>query len=118
MIIDPDGRALGPTNIDSRPAGAPPARPPTLFRVVLRGGIWQVTEDGRFYGHYMADQPAFEAAEGAARAIVAGGGRADVLWNERRPQAGASHRINGLNVGTIGVTRTMQFRTGTTRIVP
>jgi len=118
MTIDPEGPALGPANTDSRAVGGPQARPATLFRVALRGGIWQVTKDGRFYGHYMAGQPAFDAAEAAARAIVASGGTADVLWNDRRPQAGTADRTNGLNVAPIGVTRTMQFRAGSTRIVP
>jgi hypothetical protein len=46
-----------------RAIGEPQERPAaTLFRVMLRGGIWQVTRDGRFYGHYMADQAAFDAA--------------------------------------------------------
>lgn len=118
MTIDPEGPAFGPANIDSRAVNGPQARPATLIRVGLRSGVWQVTKDGRFYGHYMADQPAFDAAEAAALAIVAGGGTADILWNDRRPQAGSSDRAKGLNVAPIGVPRTMQFRAGSTRIVP
>jgi hypothetical protein len=118
MTIDPEGPVFGPANIDSRAVGESPVRPATLFRVLLRGGVWQVTKDGRFYGHYMAGQPAFDAAEAAARAIVSSGGTANVLWNDRRPQAGASDRTGGPNVAPIGVTRTMQFRAGSTRIVP
>ena len=34
-------------NVDA--ALPPPA--PTLFEVAHRGGIWEVTKDGRFYGH-------------------------------------------------------------------
>jgi len=93
-------------------------RPATLFRVRLRGGIWQVTKDGRFYGHYMADQPAFEAAEAAARGVVASGGAADIMWNDRRPQGAAADRAKGLAVTPIRTVRTMQFRAGATRIVP
>ena len=69
-----------------------------MFGVELRSGIWQVTRDGHFYGHYMAGQPAFDAAEAAARAIVANGGAADIQWNKARPQA-------------------IQFRAGSTRNV-
>jgi hypothetical protein len=93
-------------------------RPATLFRVRLRGGIWQVTKDGRFYGHYMADQPAFEAAEAAALGVVASGGAADISWNDRRPQGADADRAKGLAVTPIGTVRTMQFRAGSTRIVP
>ncbi len=118
MTIDPDRPAFGPANIDSRTVGGSHAGPATLFRVNVRGGIWQVTKDGRFYGHYMAGQPAFDAAEAAARAIVARGGTADILWNDRRSQAGTADRAKGLNVAPIGVTRIMQFRAGSTRIVP
>jgi hypothetical protein len=89
-----------------------------MFRVGLRGGVWQISKDGRFYGHYMAGQPTFDAAEAAARAIVASGGAADVLWNDRRAQAGAADRARGLNVAPSGVTRPLQFRAGSTRIVP
>jgi hypothetical protein len=81
------------TDIDSRAL--------TLFGVKLRGGIWQVTRDGHFYGHYMTGQPAFEAAEAAARTVVASGGAADIRWNVRPRQA-------------IRAMRTMQFRAGRT----
>ena len=90
----------------------------TLFGVRLRGGIWQVTQDGRFYGHYMSDQPAFDAAQAAALAIVARGGAADVRWTERRPQVGAANHVEGLGTIPIGGARTAQFRVGSTRILP
>jgi hypothetical protein len=38
---------------------------PTLFEVAHRRGIWEVTKDGRFYGHYHSQQPAFDAVEAA-----------------------------------------------------
>ena len=57
-------------NVDA--ALPPPA--PTLFEVAHRGGIWEVTKDGRFYGHYLSQQPAFDAVEAAAHAAVASGG--------------------------------------------
>ena len=100
-----------------RAIDGPQGRPATLFRVILRGGIWQVTKDGRFYGHYMADQPAFDAAQAAALGVVASGGAADILWNDRRHGA-AADRAKGLAVSPIGTMRTMQFRLGSTRIVP
>ena len=89
-----------------------------MFRVILRGGIWQVTKDGRFYGHYMADRPAFDAAQAAAAGEVASGGTADIIWKDRRPQGAAAHRAKGLAVAPIGTVRTMQFRAGSTRLMP
>jgi hypothetical protein len=106
------------TDIGPRATSAPQGRPATVFRVILRGGIWQVTKDGRFYGHYMADRPAFDAARAAALGVVASGGAADILWNDRRPQGAAADRAKGLAVTPFGTVRTMQFRAGSTRIVP
>ena len=116
MTINPERTAFGPANID--PVTEPQARAVTLFGVKLHGGVWQVTQDGRFYSHYMTGQPAFDAAEAAARAVVASGGAADVLWNDRRRQANASDLVKGLAVAPIGLMRTMEFRAGSTRIVP
>jgi hypothetical protein len=47
--------------------------PATLFEVAHRRGIWEVTKDGRFYGHYHSQQSAFDAVQGQ-RAAVAGCG--------------------------------------------
>ena len=78
-----------------RAIGGPQGLPATLFRVILRGGIWQVTKDGRFYGHCMAGQPAFDAAQAAALSVVASGGAADILWNDRRLQGAAARSGQG-----------------------
>jgi hypothetical protein len=51
---------------------------PTLFQVTYRAGIWSVTKNGAFYGHYFAAEPALEAATAAVHAIVADGGSAQV----------------------------------------
>jgi hypothetical protein len=48
-------------NVDT----ALPPPTPTLFEVAHRRGIWEVTKDGRFYGHYHSQQPAFDAVEAA-----------------------------------------------------
>ena len=101
-----------------RAIGGPQGLPATLFRVILRGGIWQVTKDGRFYGHCVAGQPAFDAAQAAALGVVASGGAADILWSDGRPQGAAADQAKGLAVTPIGTVRTMQFRAGSTRIVP
>jgi hypothetical protein len=85
----------------------PEGQAATLLEVSRRAGIWEVTKDGRFYGHYTSDQPAFDAAEAAAFAIVAGGGTADVLWNDGRPSRNAP----------IGAVQSMEFRPGLTRVV-
>jgi len=104
------------TDIDPRAAIAPLGRV-TLFGIKLSGGIWQVTRDGEFYGHYTTDQPAFAAAESAARAIVANGGAADIRWTDRRPQIDASDRASGLEAAAIGTVRAMHFRPRS-RIMP
>jgi hypothetical protein len=78
------------TDLERRGRNVDAARPPpapTLFEVAHRGGIWEVTKDGRFYGHYHSQQPAFDAVEAAAHAAVASGGSADILLRgERRCQ--------------------------------
>jgi len=73
-------------NVDA--ALSPPAS--TLFEVAHRGGIWEVTKDGRFCGHYHSQQPAFDAVEVAAHAAVASGGSADILLRGERPWQTAS----------------------------
>jgi hypothetical protein len=74
---------------DSKQAGQDAAArrevAPTLFEVAHRRGIWEVTKDGRFHGHYRAQQPAFDAVEAAAHAAVASGGSADILLRGERP---------------------------------
>jgi hypothetical protein len=59
--------------------------PATLFEIAHRSGIWEVTKDGRFYGHYHSQQPAFDAVEAAAHEAVASGGSADILLRGERP---------------------------------
>ena len=86
----------------------------TRLEVRRRVGVWEVTRDGRFYGHYHEDQPAFEAAEAAALAVVADGGSADLLWNATRPQ---SLSAPAADVALSSVVRIMEFRPGSTRIV-
>ncbi len=116
MTIDLERTAFSPANIDR--VSASQAQGVTLFGVTLGGGVWQVTRDRRFYGHYMTGQPAFDAAEAAARAVVASGGAADVRWHDRRLQTAASDQAKGLAIAPVGAMRTMEFRTGSTRIVP
>jgi len=116
MTIDLERIAFGAPNIDL--VSRSQTQAVTLFGVTLGGGVWQVTRDGRFYGHYMTGQPAFDAAEAAARAVVASGGAADVLWHDRRPGIDPSDRAKGPTVALVGAMRTMEFRAGPTRIVP
>lgn len=120
---EPDA-AQGPTPAhlsafaESRDVGiALEVRPVTLLKVSYRSGIWAVTKDGQFFGHYIGDQSAFDAAEAAAFAVVAGGGAADVVWNEVRGQPGASDQAGGSEAPSSGVVRTMEFRAGSVRIV-
>ena len=81
MMIDVETTALEKwrQSVDAR---QPPS---TLFEIAHRGGIWEVTKDGRFYGHYLSQQPAFDAVEAAAHEAVASGGSADILLRGERP---------------------------------
>jgi hypothetical protein len=56
----------------------------TLFQVKCRTGIWEVTQDGTFYGDYAAEAHALAAAQAAARVIQAGGGVAEVSRSTQR----------------------------------
>jgi NAD(P)-dependent dehydrogenase (short-subunit alcohol dehydrogenase family) len=87
----------------------------TLLEVGHRSGIWAITKDGQFYGHFIGGQPAFDAAEAAAFAIVASGGAADVVWDDSHSQSGASDGRSG--VAQMKLPRTMKFRAGSARIV-
>ena len=111
-----DGQAGGPaagsvTNSE-RPVG------PVVTKIEVRhqAGIWQVTRNGRFHGHYRSDQPAFDAADAAAAAIVASGGAADVLWTDARPGR-AVDPVGAAARAPVGVIRTMEFRPGAHRAV-
>jgi hypothetical protein len=96
-------------------ADASEGRAITRLEVKRRVGIWEVTRDGHFYGHYQEAQPAFDAAEAAALAIVANGGAADLLWNDTRPQSGVSDQARDVAVSRLS--RVIEFRSGSTTIV-
>lgn len=49
-----------------------------MFQMRHRAGIWEVTKDGLFFGHYNRQQQAWDAAKAAAAAVIADGGSADV----------------------------------------
>ena len=94
--------------VDRRPPtlGSPDIvrRPVTRLEVTRRESVWEITKDGRFCGHYDDDQPAFDAAEAMALALVADGGAADLLWTDARSHSGVPDR-------------TIEFRSGSTIIV-
>jgi hypothetical protein len=134
MTIDPEPPAFGPANIAHRldsgfgqegdrtehasrqgdDAGIlSDGRPLTRLEIRCSNGLWQVTRDGRFHGHYHADQLAFDAAESVALDVVANGGAADLWWNDPPPQSEDS--VGG--VALRGVSRIIEFRSGSTRIV-
>lgn len=103
MTIDPDAPSFGPPDIEAEPLAITPdydrreharADAVPLLEVRHRAGIWEVTRDARFYGHYLEGRPALAAAQQAAVAAVESGGAADVVWLEARAQ------------------RTMEFRAG------
>jgi hypothetical protein len=59
--------------------------PRTSIRIVLRYGIWQLTRSGSFYGDYLTQQEAFDAASDIAGAAAARGERIDVQLDEDLP---------------------------------
>lgn len=85
------------------------------LEVKRRVGIWEVTRNGHFHGHYREAQPAFDAAEAAALAIVANGGAADLLWNDTRPRPGVSDPAR--DMATSQLSRVIEFRPGSTTIM-
>ena len=91
--------------------------PITLLEVSKRSGVWAVTKDGKFYGHYIGDQSAFDAAEAEAMAIVAGGGTADLSWdttNGLHDTAGAATKSINPAPAT---PRKLEFRATSVRVV-
>lgn len=60
MTIDLDRPAFGPANIEAARQSVPSEGdrvegPRAVRRIQIRGraGIWEVTRDDRFYGHYI-----------------------------------------------------------------
>lgn len=51
-----------------------------LIRSARSGGVWHVTQNGAFFGDYLAEAPAREAAAEASRQVERQGGRASVLF--------------------------------------
>lgn len=109
MKIDPNRPDFGPPN----PAAASPLR---RLQVRGRAGIWEVIQDNRFYGHYMGYQAAFDAAEAAAMAIVAGGGAADLRFKQGQGDRGVA-RPTARSGGPISAMMTMEFRAGSAPVV-
>lgn len=52
--------------------------PETVLLVTNRSGVWNVKLNGRFYGDFVRQEWAFEAAYEKQREIIARGGRARV----------------------------------------
>src|SRR5689334_9674758 len=126
MKIDPNRPSSGAADIalpslSSAPEGQRLERPSDALvadpkghlvrRLQVRGGagIWEVTRDDRFYGHYLGYEAAFAAAEAEATIIVAGGGSADIRFREGRPQSAGS--VGGPSAAV----RIMEFRPGLAR---
>ena len=112
MTLDPNGPALGPHAVD---ATAPSI--PRRLQVRGRAGVWEVTRDDRFYGHYMGHAAAFAAAEAAAFAIVATGGSADIRFREWQSRPGVPQAASGSGRAPIDRIRTMEFRPGSAPVV-
>ena len=104
-------REQAPHSSDLSQADAPSAGVSvvTQLEVKRHAGIWEIIRDGQFYGHYDDDQPAFDAAEAVAVAVVASGGSADLVWTDGRPKSEISDQAESLRI--------IEFRPGSTTIV-
>jgi hypothetical protein len=51
-----------------------------MFQMRHRAGIWEVTKNGAFFGHYNQQQQAWDAANAAAAAVIADGGWAEASF--------------------------------------
>ncbi|HZV05996.1 MAG TPA: hypothetical protein VE999_13030 [Gemmataceae bacterium] len=80
--------------------------PVVILRVGYRRGIWEVTRDGNFYGHYQGRLSALDAAVAVAKSIVALSRRADVSLED---EPSAVDR-KGHGPGVPGQMRTLHFR--------
>jgi hypothetical protein len=103
MTIDP--RHPGSAGLDAAASSAP-----RRLQVRARAGVWEVTRDDRFYGHYLGHEAAFAAAEAAALAIVAEGGAADIRFRQQ-PRSDIAVPTPGSGM------RTMEFRAGSAPVV-
>jgi len=129
MTLDPNRPSSGAADIvplspSVASDGQRPERPdaavvdgPTghlVRRLQVRGraGIWEVTRDDRFYGHYIGYEAAFAAAEAEATTIVAGGGSADLRFRDGRPQP-----ARGAGGAPSPAMHIMEFRPGLARVV-
>ena len=61
------------------PTSQVPSASETVLLVTNRSGVWNVKINGRFYGDYMRQEWAIEAAFEKRREIQTNGGRARVL---------------------------------------
>lgn len=57
---------------------------PVVIRSTHKGGVWRVTCDGEFFGDYLSEEPARDAANGAAREVERQGRRAELLFGAER----------------------------------
>lgn len=91
--------------------------PITLLEVSKRSGVWAVTKDGKFYGHYIGDQSAFDAAESEAMAIVASGGMADLSWDATSGQHDMLGSVTKSGTPATASSRMLEFRATSVRVV-
>ena len=61
------------------PTSQVPSASETVLLITNRSGVWNVKINGRFYGDYMRQELAIEAAFEKRREIQTNGGRARVL---------------------------------------
>lgn len=54
------------------------SKPETILLITQRSGVWNVKINGRFYGDYVRQDWAMEAAREKQREIMSSGGRARV----------------------------------------
>lgn len=71
---------LFPNDADHNGRLHEPQSKSVLFVVQRRSGIWNVTKDGLFFGDFVEEKNALEAAQTAGHAIFQAGGRAELTF--------------------------------------
>lgn len=73
-------KTIFPNDTDHNGEPFAPASKSVLFVVQRRSGIWNVTRDGVFFGDFVEEKNALEAAQTAGHAIFKAGGRAEITF--------------------------------------
>ncbi len=84
-VVDPEGSTVTPrpcASVAFPTQAAEPAQSPEpeCIRTFWKRGVWHVTKDNAFYGHYLEARPALHAAIDAALDTELSGGSARIVF--------------------------------------